>query len=67
MYEAIGDKPPLKRVGKPEEIAQAWAFYLMQNRFSTGSCGSLRWGEIASTQSVDFDSFSSLSTHILDY
>jgi len=36
VLRAIGDKLPLKRVGKPEEMAQAY-LYLMQNEFSTGS------------------------------
>ncbi len=36
VMQSIGDKLPLKRVGKPEEIAEAY-LYLMQNEFSTGS------------------------------
>jgi NAD(P)-dependent dehydrogenase (short-subunit alcohol dehydrogenase family) len=34
--KSISDELPLQRVGKPEEIAQAY-LYLMQNEFSTGS------------------------------
>lgn len=36
VLQSMGDELPLKRVGKPEEIAQAY-LYLMQNEFSTGS------------------------------
>lgn len=36
VMQSIGDELPLKRVGKPEEIAEAY-LYLIQNEFSTGS------------------------------
>lgn len=45
VMQSIGDELLLKRVGKPEEIAQAY-LYLMQNEFSTGSVVLCDGGEL---------------------